>query len=118
QKLRCHPQHQRYRKTDDVPVITIDRFHKGGTSPLDRIAAGALAPLLAFEIPLDRLIVEVRKADRRPGRSDFLVLMVEQDPAAPDVVDMAGQRAEMRARLGRIFRLAVELTIEVDNCVD
>ena len=52
---------QRHRQADDVEVVALDGGHKRRADALDRVGAGALAPLAAGHVAVDVAVARGRK---------------------------------------------------------
>src|SRR3954470_3775443 len=107
------------RQPDDVEVVALDALDERAAATLDRVAARALLPLAALEVPLDRAVVERAEGDLRDRRrrADRAVLVNERD-AAHDVVRSAAQVAQGVARGVLVGRLAPDLDPGRDKRVD
>ena len=60
-------QQQRHRQADHVPVVALDALDERGAAALDRVAAGALPPFAARQVPVDS---RVGRASRKRHRRD------------------------------------------------
>src|SRR5262249_4234569 len=91
--------------------------HQCGTGALDRVRAGAPAPLAAPQIPVDEPLAERPEAHPRACHGRALLLPQQQREAADDFVRFATQRAQHLARRPPVARLAVELPVQCDDGV-
>src|SRR5687768_7075249 len=80
-------QEGRHRQTHDVPVVALDLLHEGRAPALDRVGAGALAPLVRRQVPGEVWRLEPAEAD--PGHGHVAALgaagLADRD-AAHDLV--------------------------------
>src|SRR3954452_3436954 len=112
-QVRPQLQQRPDRQPDDVEVVALDALDQRAAAPLDRVAAGALRPLAAAEVPLYRRLVERAERDLRDRRrrADRAVAVDERD-AADDLVRAPAQVAQRLPRRLLPGRLAPDLDAE------
>ena len=72
EKPGSHPDQQRDRQADHVPVIPLDLIDQGGSAPLDRVATGALAPLPRGQVPVE--VGFLQRPEAHTGSGGFCTL--------------------------------------------
>jgi len=115
QQIGPEVQQPRQRQPDDVEVVAVDGGHEGGSTALDRVAAGTALPLAGGDVPIERRAIEDAKLDH--GHHDVLghyLAMLGEGDAADDLVAAAGEAREQLAGMGGVARLAEHLTVEPD----
>src|SRR5689334_11144460 len=109
-EVRPETEQRAHREADDVEVVAVDALDQRAAAALDRVAAGALFPLAALEIPLDHAVVERPERDLRDrGVRAHRPVLVEERDAADDVVRAAREVAQRLARGVLVGRLAPDL---------
>src|ERR687895_642098 len=100
-------QERRHRQTHHVPVVALDLLHESRSPALDRVGAGALAPLARRQVPGEIGRLEPAEADPRHGHVAALraVRLADRD-AAHDLVGAPGQAPEEGLGLLFVARLA------------
>src|SRR5437016_6145546 len=94
------------RQPDDVQVVALDPLDEHATAPLDRVAAGAAAPLAGPQIPVHGGLVERVKRDPRDLDRGLRLAVAHEREAADHVVRPAAERPQRGRGCRIVGRLA------------
>src|SRR3954452_23124125 len=119
QQVRPELEQRPDREPDDVEVVALDPLDERAAAALDGVAAGALLPLAAAQVPVEHRLVERAERDARGRRrgADGPVLR-DQRHAADDLVRAAAEAAQRVAGGVLARRLAPDVEVDGDERVD
>src|SRR5918999_112213 len=111
-------QEGRHRKAHDVPVVALDLLHESRSPALDRVGAGALAPLTRRQVPGE--IGRLEPAEAHPRHRHVAALgavwLADRD-AAHDLVGAPGESPGEGPGPPRVARIAKDAAVEADRRV-
>src|SRR5215213_2665351 len=106
EELRGQLGEQADRQPDDVGHAALEPLDQGRAEGLDRVAAGAPAPLAESHVALLLLLGNGPEDDRRPLEPAALRALAEDDEAAHHLMGAARHAVEVVASLGLVGGLA------------